>query len=71
MGKTQSGLTQPVKTGLNHTKKPQKWGKLGFMKPDFFKNDQNFHQKKKETYFQFEIFGDAKHQLSILCKIIF
>ena len=30
MGKTQPGLTHPVKTGLNHTEKPTKVGKIGF-----------------------------------------
>ena len=30
MGKTQPGLTHPVKTGLNHIEKPTKVGKIGF-----------------------------------------
>ena len=30
-GKTQPGLTHPVKTGLNHTEKPTKVGKIGFL----------------------------------------
>ena len=30
LGKTQPGLTHPVKTGLNHTEKPTKVGKIGF-----------------------------------------
>ena len=29
-GKTQPGLTHPVKTGLNHIEKPTKVGKIGF-----------------------------------------
>ena len=30
MGKTQPSLTHPVKTGLNHTEKPTKVGKIVF-----------------------------------------
>ena len=57
MGKTQPSLTQPVKTGLNHTEKNTKVGKVGFyqifskffcLKPDFFKKWSKLSSKKEK-----------------------
>ena len=46
-GKTQPGLTHPVKTGLNHTEKPIKVGKIGFywLFSKIFQLKPNFLQK--------------------------
>ena len=79
-GKIQPGLTHLVKPDLNHPEKPNKVGKLGFINfsprflcysQSFFEKNGKTHQKDVKTHFTLGLTGVAKHQLSILCKIIF
>ena len=53
-GKTQPGLTHLVKTGLNHTEKPIKVGKIGFywLFSKIFQLKPNFLQKIVKTNIQ-------------------